>query len=128
LTPEAAVFLAQARDCLDAAEKIGAAGIPRVATREAYMAAFHTAQAILFERTGQVHKTHGGVRAAFGLLAKDSPLLGGDLGRFLARSYNLKDIADYRSAPAIDMATAEAAIRDARTFVDRITIALDDRG
>jgi uncharacterized protein (UPF0332 family) len=90
------------------------------------MAAFHAAQAILFERTGQVHKTHSGVRAAFGLLAKNSPSLGGDLGRFLARGYNLKDIADYRSAPMIDMATAEAAIRHAKSFVDRITTALDD--
>jgi uncharacterized protein (UPF0332 family) len=90
------------------------------------MAAFHAAQAILFERTGQVRKTRSGVRAAFSLLAKNSPSLGSDPGRSLARGCNLEEIVDCRPAPAIDMATAEAAIRHAKSFVDRTTTALDD--
>jgi uncharacterized protein (UPF0332 family) len=48
VTPETAVFLAQADRALDAAVRIAAVGIPRVAAREAYMAAFHAAQATIF--------------------------------------------------------------------------------
>ena len=131
MTPEAGVFLAQARRCLDAAERIAAADVPRVAAREAYMAAFHAAQGILFERTGRVHKTHSGVHAAFGRLAKAEPMLGVDLGRFLAQSYDLKDAADYRLAPMITADMAEEAIRKAKHFVARVEAVLggeDDAG
>jgi uncharacterized protein (UPF0332 family) len=58
--------------------------MPEVAAREAYMAAFHAAQACLFERDGRAPKTHSGVHAAFGLLAAGEAGLGRRLGSFLA--------------------------------------------
>jgi uncharacterized protein (UPF0332 family) len=60
-----------------------AAGMPEVAAREAHMAAFHAAQACLFERDGRAPKTHSGVHAAFGLLAAGEAGLGRRLGRRL---------------------------------------------
>ena len=83
--------------------------MPEVAAREAYMAAFHAAQACLFERDGRAPKTHSGVHAAFGQLAAREPGLGRRLGSFLPRAYNLKDISNYSTTRTVSEAQAGAA-------------------
>jgi uncharacterized protein (UPF0332 family) len=58
LTPEAADHLAKASRCLTRARTILAAGVGEDAGRNAYLAAFHAAQALIAERTGKAAKTH----------------------------------------------------------------------
>src|SRR5882672_12208502 len=69
------------------------------AGRNAYLAAFHAAQAFIFERTGRVAKTHQGVRVEFNRLAKGEMRIDRERQRFLAQAYNLKSVADYEMGP-----------------------------
>lgn len=116
MKPETAALLARARADLDAARRIVAIEIPGVAAREAYMAAFHAAQAVLFERDGEVPKTHSGLHGAFGRVARDEPGLGRDLGRIFAEAYEFKDIADYRIERIISTEAALKAIERCTTL------------
>jgi uncharacterized protein (UPF0332 family) len=59
LTPEAERYLAKARECLHDAQ-VYKTLIPRIAAREAYLSAFHAAEALIHDRTGRVAKTHRG--------------------------------------------------------------------
>ena len=121
MTPEAARFLAKARECL-ADSVLYQPLVPRIAGREAYLAAFHAAEALLFERTGKAAKTHRGVRAQFARIAKDEPRIDQSMSEFLGRAYELKSLADYGtgSEASISLATAKAAIETANRFVDCI--------
>lgn len=89
------------------------------------MAVFHAAQALLLERQGSAPKTHAGVRGGFGRIAKGEPGLGPDAGRFLARAYDYKDIADYRIDATVDAAEAADAIDAAADLVARIGAVLE---
>ncbi len=71
MKPETADHIAKARECLDAAIKINTFPLPQVAAKEAYLAVFHAAHAFIFETTGKVVKSHGGMRTMFALVAKD---------------------------------------------------------
>jgi len=51
--PEAAAHLDKARECLGRARIVLAAGVAEDASRDAYLAAFHAAQALIAERTGK---------------------------------------------------------------------------
>lgn len=51
-------YLAKARAVLAGAQQIAALPLPHVATREAYLAVFHAAEAYIFEQTDKVAKTH----------------------------------------------------------------------
>jgi len=73
LTPEAADHLQKARTCLDRARVILEADVPDVAAREAYLAAFHAAQALVVERTRREAKTHKGVHTEFARLTRREP-------------------------------------------------------
>ena len=59
----AAAYLAKARQALDKARRVFAIGLYDEAGRHAYYAAFHAAQALLFQRTDKVYATHQGVKA-----------------------------------------------------------------
>jgi uncharacterized protein (UPF0332 family) len=122
VTPEAQQHLEKARQCLRRARTILAAGVGEDAGRNAYLAAFHAAQALIAERTGRDAKTHRGVHAQFARLTRNEPRLGLDLRQFLAQSYDLKSIADYGLEPDADVppSRAEAAIATAEQFVNRI--------
>ena len=50
------------------------AGLPDEAARAACLAAFHAAQALIFERQGAVARTHRGVQASFNRLPHSPPL------------------------------------------------------
>ena len=95
MTPEAKEHFHKARQCLIRARTILVAGIGEDAGRNAYLAAFHAAQALIAERTGKEAKAHKGVHAQFARLTRNEPRLGRELRQFLARAYDMKSIADY---------------------------------
>jgi uncharacterized protein (UPF0332 family) len=70
VTPEIGELLDKARDCLGRARIILAAGVGEDAGRDAYLAAFHTAQAVLRARTGRTAKTHRGVHCMLSQLGQ----------------------------------------------------------
>jgi uncharacterized protein (UPF0332 family) len=65
MTPEAARFLEKARTLLEEADIMLHVGLNDAASRNAYLAGFHAAQAFIFERQGRVLKTHKGVQMEF---------------------------------------------------------------
>lgn len=95
MTPEAGSYLEKARECLGYARVNLDVKLGNDAGRNAYLAAFHAAQALIFERTGKIAKTHQGVHAEFNRLAKAEAAVDRELQRFLTQAYNLKAIADY---------------------------------
>ncbi len=86
------------------------------------MAAFHAAQAYIFERTGKASKTHKGVHTLFDQLSSRETAIGTELRQFLARAYNLKSLADYETGPGAEIPPerAAAAMETAQRFVDCI--------
>jgi len=124
---EAADYLNKARHCLDNARGIAAAGFPDVAAREAYLAAFHAAEAYIFEQSGKAAKTHRGVRAQFSRLAQHETRIDTGLLTFLGEGYQFKAVADYGVGKAIDSITsgdADSAIATAERFVEAIAAVL----
>ena len=89
------------------------------AGRTAYLAGFHAAQALIFERLGKMLKTHNGVQTEFLRLTRDDAGLDCDVRAFLSRSYNLKSIADYETGPdaGVSLLRAAQAVVDGRVFV-----------
>jgi uncharacterized protein (UPF0332 family) len=116
-------YLDKARELLDQAETIFAADLYEPAGRTAYLAGFHAAQALLFETSGRIYKSHGGLQGEFARLVKDDPRVDDQIRAFLGRSYELKSIADYETGPAshISAERAREAIDSARRFIERIT-------
>jgi uncharacterized protein (UPF0332 family) len=92
LIPEAERYLEKARQALNEARAIAGIELAEAAGRAAYLAAFHAAQALIFERSGKVPKTHRGVHAQFSRLAKNEPRIS-ELPRFLSQAYDFKAVA-----------------------------------
>ena len=65
MKPETQDYIASARRHLGYAVRNLSPESAPVAAREAYMAAFHAAQALIFERTGKPAKTHNGTQSRF---------------------------------------------------------------
>ena len=82
MTPEAARFIAKARQCLADALPYQPL-VPRITGREAYLAAFHAAEALVYERTGKIARTHRGLRARFALVNGNAPRIDKSLSEFL---------------------------------------------
>ncbi len=120
MTPEAAAFLDKSREFLARAPALLAQAFTDDAGRAAYLAGFHAAQALIFERQGRALKTHSGVQGEFARLVKSEPRIDGELRGFLGRIYNLKAVADYETGPGSKVTTAQAvgAINAARRFVE----------
>ncbi len=93
------------------------------AGRNAYLAGFHAAQALISERTGRSVKTHRGVSAELQRLIKDDPRADLDIRAFLGRTYNLKAIADYETGPGSDVSPdmAADAVAASKLFVAVMT-------
>ena len=124
MKPEAADYLDKARQCLTGARTIAGVSLHHVAGREAYLAAFHAAEAFIFERTGKTIKTHRGLRVMFSRLAKDEPRIPREYLRLLSDGYEIKSVADYGVGPAVRTITAEDAIsviEAAEHFIETIT-------
>lgn len=120
---ETEAHLRKARAVLAGAAKIIAIELPEIAAREAYLAAFHAAQALISERTGKSPKTHSGVRSEFSKLAQNEPVIERETVRFLTTAYRYKEVADYfldTDVKAITQAEAEAAVARASSFVESI--------
>ncbi len=94
--------------------------VPRVAAREAYLAAFQAAQALIYERTGRVSKTHRGVRAQFSLLTRDEPQISHDHVVFLAHGYEIKSWADYGSGRRLFHSSPSEALEAAGRFIEAV--------
>jgi uncharacterized protein (UPF0332 family) len=123
VTPEAADYLAKAREYLNKAHNmLDMMGYSDEAARGAYLAGFHAAQALVFERTARVAKSHSGLRSSFARLAKDDPRIDRTFTRFLARAYKSKEITDYGIGPQAVVTAPEAQemINLATRFVDRM--------
>lgn len=112
--------LAKARTHLEHARAIAGIGIHEIAAREAYQSAFHAAEAVLIARMGRRAKTHSGLRTAMAKLASESGDINREWGKFLARAYDLKSLADYSTKT--DAVTAE----DARFAIDGAQRLLDE--
>jgi uncharacterized protein (UPF0332 family) len=119
---KASEFLLKARDVLG--------HWPDEAGRAVYLAAFHAAQAFIFEKTGDVAKTHSGVRGRFGYLTRDDPRFDDELRTFLGRAYNFKSIADYETGPGarIPPDRVASAIQISSRFVEVVAIVLEPGG
>ena len=120
MTPETGEHLGKARECLARAKIILSAGVGEDAGRDAYLASFHAAQALILARSGRIGKTHRGVHRLFSQLAKNEPVLR-EFARFLSQAYNLKDIADYELRPGatVPLDRASAAIDTHERFIER---------
>ncbi len=115
-------YLAKARQMLGEARTAAGVELADAPGRASYLAAFHAAQALIFERSGKASKTHRGVHIQFARLTKNEPNVSPELREFLPQSYNLKAVADYEIGPdaTVPLAEAIAAISTAERFVDRI--------
>lgn len=93
------------------------------AGRNAYLAMFHAAQALIFERSGKAAKTHSGVHTQFNRLVQSETTFDAMLRRSLPQAYNLKAVADYETGPdsIIPLDRAEVAILRAKEFVDAVS-------
>ena len=130
ITPEAALYLRKARHSLDEGRAMIEIGFPDAAGRAAYLAGFHAAQALIFQRGGRAVKTHRGVRARFAELAASEPALSNEFRGFLGRGYELKTTADYGIDPNDDISIEQArdALDTAERLVTRITELLSPEG
>lgn len=69
-------------------------GLHGMAAREAYLAAFHAAQALIYEMTEKAPKSHKGVHVEFSRLAPQYAELGNPATRHLSAAYDFKTIHD----------------------------------
>ena len=127
MTPEASAFLTAADRAITDARTILAASVPQQAARLAYYAQFHSAQALIFERTGKISKTHKGVHRQLHQLARTEPALPPGFATQLTKSYNYKERADYDTdiTEPIMPARAGEAIATAESFIAVVRQALD---
>ena len=119
MKPQSDAFLEKARQLLEQAETILRVGYADAAGRTAYLAGFHAAQALIFERDDRVFNSHKGVQGEFARLVKEDSHFDRELRAFLRRAYNLKAIADYETGPGAEVTNAQAseAIAVARRLV-----------
>lgn len=131
MKPDTADHLRKARQMLADARTIAGISLHHVAAREAYLAAFHAAEAYIFEQTGKVAKTHRGVRAMFSRVAKAEPRISQEFVAFLGRGYELKSIVDYDTndaTPPISAERAGFAIDTAGRFIELMARLLHSDG
>jgi uncharacterized protein (UPF0332 family) len=126
VTPEAGLHLTKARQSLAKARAMLTIELADEAGRAAYLAAFHAAQAFIFDRTGRTPKTHQGVRAQFGAWARHEAGIALELRQFLTDGYDLKTVADYGIGPDAVVSNDDAthAIESAALFVECIATLL----
>lgn len=123
MTPEAERCLAKARLTLARARKMLTVQLTEDAGRAAYLAGLHAAQALIFERTGAIAKTHRGAHMEFARLTRDESRVDVELRRFLPQAYDLKALCDYELGPdaAVPFEKARDAIEAAARFVECIS-------
>jgi uncharacterized protein (UPF0332 family) len=122
MKPQTGAFLKKSRVLLNEADVMLEIKLIDAAGRTAYLAGFHAAQALIFERTGKIIKRHRGVRNELHLLIKDDPRFNLELRAFLGRTYDLKTIADYETGPGSEISPkkVQQAVDTAKRFIDCI--------
>jgi uncharacterized protein (UPF0332 family) len=121
--PQTVAFLAKGSELLERAPALLAQNFTDEAGRAAYLAGFHAAQALVFESTGRSPKTHNGIQTEFARLTKNNPDVDRKVRAFLAKTYNLKAIADHETGPDSKVTHQQAAeaIEAASLFVSKVT-------
>jgi uncharacterized protein (UPF0332 family) len=129
LTQEASQALATARRHLVDARAVVRLKITYIAGREAYLAAYHAAEAYLHHRTGKIAKTHRGLRTEFARLALSESRIDPEFVRFLADAYEIKSIADYGAEPEANVSLEQAnmAIETAGRLIECIADLIGSR-
>ena len=82
---QTAAYLEKARELLDQAETIFGVRLYEPAGRTAYLAGFHAVQALIFETSGRVYKSHGGLQGEFSRLLRNDPRVDDHIRAFLGR-------------------------------------------
>jgi uncharacterized protein (UPF0332 family) len=120
--PISADYLQLAEDAIAHGTLILAINIPRQAARLAYYAQFHAAQALIFEYTSSISRTHKGVAIQFHKLVRTEPLLDSSLPQDLSFAYRFKEAADYQTTTVapITISDAQDALHTADSFVTAI--------
>ena len=123
MRPETRNYLDKARQSLNRSRAILAIGLGEEAGRAAYLAAFHAAQALIFEQTGRVAKTHRGVHGQFLRLTTGIAGVDTELRRFMSEGYKIKATADYEVGPeaVVPLPEAAAAIEIAARFIEAVS-------
>ena len=123
MTPEVGDYLCKARQALSESRAVMMIDLTEAAGRTAYLAMFHAAQALIFDRTGSIAKTHSGVRSEFARISKDDSRVDREFTASLAQAYVLKEIADYEMGPnaIVPRERAAAVIESAAKFIDCIS-------
>ena len=119
MKPQTAAYLAAADRAMSNAHGNLSIKIADQAARLAYYAQFHAAQALIFERTHKIAKTHKGVNIQFHRLIKSETTSDQTLAHQLTRAYHFKEVADYETGTITIVTTddAVAAIAAAEHFV-----------
>ena len=118
---EVEIQLEKAREDLSDAKKLAAISMTKLAARSAYFAAFHAAEALIFELGDKVVKTHSGVHTELARLLKDRADPRPLLPKFLAKTYKYKEISDYGGVrEVVTEAQMRDAIAGAQRFVEEI--------
>lgn len=122
MRPETQAFIGNGQDMLRRARVMLGVSLYEDAGRTAYMAAFHAAQALIFEREQRIMKSHHGVRSEFHRLVREGIAFDPDLLPFLSRAYRLKVVADYDLGSRVEPPPEEvaAASEMATRFVEDI--------
>ena len=124
MKPQSLAFLEKAEQALEKSRRVLEIRIPDEAGRHAYYAAFHAAQALIFQHPDKAAKSHWGVKSQFARLAKSDPLIDRQLPVFLIKAYHLKSVADYETNAANSITIAEAA--SALTMAERFVAVIRD--
>ena len=122
MKPESEGYLGKAQDCLARARINLRTGLGDDAGRNAYLAGYHAAQALIIEKTAKIAKTHSGARSEFAKIAKDDPRIDKEFPSFLGWAYDLKNVADYLFGPGtpVPLDRAADAIATATRFIECI--------
>lgn len=115
-------YLQLAEDALAHGRLILAINIPCQAARLAYYAQFHAAQALIFEHTLSISRTHKGVAIHFHKLVRAEPLLDRRLPQDLSFAYRFKEAADYQTTTVAPITELDA--QDALHTADGLVTAI----
>jgi uncharacterized protein (UPF0332 family) len=130
--PETADYIDKARRCLSNGRANLSIRLSNDAGRNAYLTAYHAAQAYIFNKTGKIAKSHNGVQSLFAQLASKDAFIPEDLQKFISQAYDLKAVADYELGPGSDIPLERsiAALEKAARLLDCIAglVENDDSG
>lgn len=121
MKPETSHYLDKARQALSEAIAVAGIELAEAAGRAAYLAVFHAAQALIFERSGKgAQNAPRGSRPIFS--AGDKRAADRRPAPVPVPGVRLKTVADYEIGPdaTVPLAEAKSAIETAQRFIFRI--------